>query len=459
MPQSPERLMRRLGLGGVLGLLLSATASAQTDAASAMERQTNEAFRQVLQQPQDLGLWSRYAQLLVQAGNYEGGIAALERLLLEPNASPELRLEIALLYYRLGSYAMAEGMVREALGDSRLQGDKRNLAETLLVDTTRRNQRSQFGGSATLGLRHQSNPGFRSDSAQVLSGGLLGPPASNQRPEGDTDLNLGLRLQHAYDLERQNSAAIASTLAAYLANYRSSSGHQLQANPTKPYDLQVLEVTTGLQFKPLPATQANLSLRPHLLLSNVAAQGHQYLRNQGLGLDLHWRPDERTLLELTADGQDRDFANRIDVTNADQLDGRLYGLRMRVVREVGVGRQLAGEYALRRNRAGRDYYDFTSHEVRVTYAVTYASPLRDGRYWTTGLSLGALRRTYGAPDPSITLADTRRDREWRVAVNQTLQLTPVWYLLLMAEHSRNQANLPNFRYKNTSFSGAVLRTF
>lgn len=459
MPQSPDRSTRRLGLAGLMGLAFSTAALAQADAASTLDRQTDEAFRQVLQQPADLARWSQYAQLLIQSGNYEGGIAALERLLLEPGAGPELRLEIALLYYRLASYAMAEGMVREALADNRLQGEKRSIAETLLVDTLRRNQRSQFGGSVLLGLRHQSNPAFRSDSAQVYSGGLLGAPAPNQRPEGDTDLNLGLRLQHAYDLDLQNSAAIASTLSAYLANYRSASGHSLQATPTKPYDLQVLEITTGLQFKPAPMTQPHLSLRPHLLLSNVVAQGHQYLRNQGVGLDLHWRPTERTLLEVTVDAQERDFSDRVDLVNAAQLDGRLYGLRMRVVREIGAGRQFAGEYAVRRNRTDRDFYDFTSHEVRVSYAMTYASSLHDGGYWTTSLWLGALRRSYGAPDPAITAAQTRRDREWRMGVNQTVQITPVWYLLFAAEHARNQANLPNFRYRNTTFSGAVLRTF
>lgn len=111
----------------VFALFACAHASAQTDATQTLERQSDEAFRQVLQQPQNLSLWSSYSQLLVRQGNYEGGIAALERLLLEPDASPSLRVEIGVLYYRLASYSMSEAMLRKALEDARLPGDQRLL--------------------------------------------------------------------------------------------------------------------------------------------------------------------------------------------------------------------------------------------------------------------------------------------------------------------------------------------
>ena len=454
-----HRSMSRPGMAGVLGLVITASASAQTDSTTALDRQVDEAFRLVQQQPQDLAQWSRYAQLLIRSGNYEGGVAALERLLLEPNPSPELRVEIALLYFRLASYDMAESMVRQALADDRLQGDKRAVAEALLVNTTQRNKRSQIGGSASFGYRHQSNPTYRSDRDQVLSGGVLGPLAADQRPASDNDFNVGLRLQHQYDLERQNSAAIVSTLGAYVVDYRHTSGRDIQATPTKPYDLQVLDFSTGLQFKPSPAKLPGLTLRPHVLLSDVVAQGHQFLRNAGLGVDMLWRLNERTLIELGANGQHRDFASRADVTDAALLDGRLWSLRARVARETAPGQELAGEYILRHNSTARDYYDYTSHEVRVTYSIIYASPFKDSSYWTTALWVGALRRNYGGPDPAVIATDTRHDREWRLGVNQIVRITPVWNVVLTAEHARNQATLPNFRYKNTSVSASVLRTF
>jgi hypothetical protein len=445
-------------LAGAAGLLISAGAAAQSTGVVSLERQTDEAFRQVLQQPQNLSHWSRYAQLLVEAGNYEGGIAALERLLLQPNASPDLRVDIAVLYYRLGSYDMAGSMLDTALADSRLQGDKRALAESLRADTQKRAQRSQLQGALMLGVRHQTNPTYRSDAAQVLSGGVLGPLADSQRPQGDTDINLGLRINHVYDLERQNSAAIVTNVGAYLVDYRSASGSHLVVGDSKPFDLQLLDLNTGLQFRPLPASGSSLTLRPHVIFSNLVARNHQYLRNYGLGLDMSLRPNERTLYEFTLDGVRRDFAQRADVLNANEQDGHLYSLRARVSRELAPGRVIVGEYTLRRATAERNIYAADSHEIRATYLITYASPLALGGHWTTALWMGALNRSYDAPDPAVG-STVHKDREWRVGVNQTIPLAPLWSVLLSAEYARNQANLPNYRYKNTSVSATVVRSF
>jgi tetratricopeptide (TPR) repeat protein len=216
MLQPPKYKAQRLKLAGIAGLVMCANAAAQTAATVPLDRQTEEVFRQVFQQPQDLSLWSKYAQLLVQAGNYEGGIAALERLLLNPDASPDIRVDIAALYFRLESYAMSEAMLNQALADGRLQGEKRAFAQSLLAAVAKRNQRSQFSGSVSFGLRHQTNPMYRTGSAQVLSAGVLGPLPANQQPQSDNDVSVGLRIQHAYDLEKQNSAAIVSGAGAYL---------------------------------------------------------------------------------------------------------------------------------------------------------------------------------------------------------------------------------------------------
>lgn len=459
MPHSPTRKPCRLGWGGVLALAFCTSTAAQTAAQAPMDRQSQDAFRQLLDQPEDLSLWSKYAQLLVQAGNYEGGIAAMERLLLDPATAPGVRLEVAALYFRLGSYAMAETVVRTALADSRLRGEQRVLAVALLADVMKRNQRSQLSGNFVFGLRHQTNPTYRTDRTEVLSAGVLGPVAGNQRPDADNDINLGLRIQHLYDLDLQNSATIASTFGAALIDYRSSSGSRLEAGLNRPQDLQVFDFTTGLQFKPFPGSVSGLTLRPHILLSNLVAQRHQFLRSKGAGLDLTWRPNERTLLEVTLDGQDRDFANRVDIADANLLGGRLYGLRARISREVVPGQVLTGEFGVRRNRTERDFYDYDSQEVRVTYAFSYASPIAKGGWWTTAFWLGGLRRSYDAPDAVVSAVETRKDREFRFGVSHTVPITPAWSLLLMADHSRNSANLPNYRYKNTSVSGAVVRTF
>ena len=38
-------------------------------------------------------------------------------------------------------------------------------------------------------------------------------------------------------------------------------------------------------------------------------------------------------------------------------------------------------------------------------------------------------------------------------------LAEQWFVLGSVEHARNRSNVPNFRYRNTSVSASVVRTF
>ncbi len=155
-------------------------------------------------------------------------------------------------------------------------------------------------------------------------------PAASQKPDSDWDINLGLRLQHTYDLEWQNSAAITSNFSAYVVDYHASSGSALQASPTHAYDLTALDLNTGFEFKPMPGTTPQLTLRPHLSLANITAQRHRYMDGKGLGLDISWRQDERTVLDVTVDTQHREFETRVDFLNAADVSGRLASVRARL---------------------------------------------------------------------------------------------------------------------------------
>jgi tetratricopeptide (TPR) repeat protein len=131
-------------------------------------------FRQVLSAPGDLDVGLRYARLLVQAGNFEGGVASMERLLLAPNPPASLRLELAILYYRLESYAVAESYLRAAIAAPSLPDVLLRQAEQILRDVAKRNQTNQFSGFRMLGVRGQTNPTARTDEDFIRAGGALG---------------------------------------------------------------------------------------------------------------------------------------------------------------------------------------------------------------------------------------------------------------------------------------------
>ena len=99
-------------LGIVAALALGAPAMAQTDDAAELRAEYDALFQQLFQDPGNLDLTFRFAEVAVQVGNFEAAISALERMLLYNPNLPRVRLElgVGVLYYRLGSYSAGSGL-------------------------------------------------------------------------------------------------------------------------------------------------------------------------------------------------------------------------------------------------------------------------------------------------------------------------------------------------------------
>ena len=105
----------------------------------ALEQQYDAAFQDMLKQPANLDVLFKFATLASQTGDLEGAVSALERMLLiDPNL-PRVRLELGVLYYRLGSYEVARTYIEAALkasaliGQACVIGDGRPYLTALLV--------------------------------------------------------------------------------------------------------------------------------------------------------------------------------------------------------------------------------------------------------------------------------------------------------------------------------------
>jgi tetratricopeptide (TPR) repeat protein len=62
-----------------------------------------KALRATFAHPSDPDTLARFAEIATRYGDMEGAISALERLLLIDNNQPELKLELGVLHYRMGS--------------------------------------------------------------------------------------------------------------------------------------------------------------------------------------------------------------------------------------------------------------------------------------------------------------------------------------------------------------------
>jgi Flp pilus assembly protein TadD len=100
---------------------------------TAQERLAYEtAFKATLDKPSDPETLARFAGLAVQVGDIEGAISALERLLLIEGDQPEVKLELGVLYFRLGSREAAAAYLEAARSAPDASKETRDRAETFL---------------------------------------------------------------------------------------------------------------------------------------------------------------------------------------------------------------------------------------------------------------------------------------------------------------------------------------
>ncbi len=153
--RAPLTILVRLGLA-MLAVLLGTGAFAQTPSASSASPKPgerapvaapvsvesrvayDEAFQATLNKPADPATLLKFAGLAVQIGDLEGAISVLERLLLIDGDQPEIKLELGVLYFRLGSNEMARAYLVAARDAASASIDIKKQADTFLREGVRR---------------------------------------------------------------------------------------------------------------------------------------------------------------------------------------------------------------------------------------------------------------------------------------------------------------------------------
>src|SRR5205085_106907 len=150
-----------------------------------LQREYDEAFEETMKKPADLDVLFKFATIASKTGDLEGAISALERMLLIDGNLPRVRLELGVLYYRLGSYEVARTYLESALKTPNLPPDVRSRAEQFMAQVVAQSKTSQFAGEVFLGMRYQSNANLGPATSNVR---LFGQVANlNQQSLGSPD--------------------------------------------------------------------------------------------------------------------------------------------------------------------------------------------------------------------------------------------------------------------------------
>jgi tetratricopeptide (TPR) repeat protein len=114
----------------------TSTAAAQPDGtpSAAVSAAYDKAFAESLEKPADPETLVRFAEAAVEFGDIEGAISALERLLLIDGEQPDVKLELGVLYFRLGSTEAARSYLADVSSSPEASNEAKERANTFLKE-------------------------------------------------------------------------------------------------------------------------------------------------------------------------------------------------------------------------------------------------------------------------------------------------------------------------------------
>jgi len=418
-------------------------ASAQAPAISGdLERQYDEAFQETLRQPSNLDVLFKFATLAVQIGDTEGAISAFERMLLVNPNQPRIRLELGVLYYRLGSYEVARAYLDAALKSEALPSESRLRAEQLLVDANNRLSPSHFTGEVFLGLRYQSNANLGPPTSSVR---LFGQAANlNQNAIGAADWGVvgSAVVRHTYDFGRQDGAALETQFSAY-------ANRQFQVSTA---NVALLDLTSGPRFRAFQGIFEDVSFRPFVTLGYVWVNDTSYYGAYGAGLEtgvllanglrntslLMWRQQAHN------DTWYLPTNSQLSGTELSAVTTFQYQLTS-IVSVFALGN------AQRFETGQTPWQNYQLWGVGGGMSFRFTDPLFNSNFaWTINLSGTQQWWTYDAPDPTVDPTVNRVQADTILNIALFVPFDERTTLSISAGRFVRGASLPNYEFTNNS---------
>ena len=400
-------------------------------------------FKRTLANPGDLDAAFKFAEVANNLGEYEAAIGALERMIFFNPGLSRVRLELGILYFRLGAYGQARAYLNSAIEAPNTPTDVSDRVKGFLSEIDRRDQPNQFSGFAQTGLRYQStaNTGPASLNVRALGFDATLSPTAGKRGDWNWFALGGFR--HVFDFGNQRGDTWESTAQYYFAKqFRLSN-----------FDISLAEVTSGPRLSLGLDSLPGWSVRPYGVVSGLGLGNRNYASTGGGGLSVAM-PTTFISFEAGGEVRRRNFVNSGKFPTASQQTGTLSSAYVSATVPVMGLFQLRARaiYAVNRADSLFSFNSYTQPGVDVALAYEFTPPVLSGvRRWTLTPAASFIMANYKTPNPLIDPGMKRRDREFRAGVTLDAPVTDNFGFGAAVQLIRNQSSLPNYRYKNISF--------
>jgi hypothetical protein len=454
-----RRMLRRWFWAVALWGALTTAAMADGADQAALEAQKDKLFQQMLANPANLDVVFAYADISARLGDNEAAVSALEQMLLFNPNLPRVDLELGALYFRMGSFDVAQSYFDKAAAANPPAEVKQRIDEYRALIGQQLSP-SRWSGSLFFGAQYQSDANIAPAGSMIMS--PVGPVLLNSQfvKTSDVDLFLSGSLLYSYDLGNQDHDTIDVT-GNGLMNHYFKVGR---------LDLDYGEVTAGPRFRlpELPDTVIQAAtVKPYVILNEVGLGENQYFWTYGTGIEgsgIIWKDiGVRGVFEF----RQKDFTNAPDRPVSTGLSGNDKLVSLSITKPITANSAISFEFDYVDQLTRLNFYANQSYAGSASYHVRYDAPdwLPLHYPMETTFFGSRLWSIYDAPDPCCNTSSTslfspssRNDRHWRFGITQGIHVADNWEIIIQAQRDIVSSNLSLYGYtSNTVVVGPQFR--
>ena len=431
--------MRRTVLAFLAVLALARVAAAQEwlPFGTTDEEEYRNSFETLLADPSDERALARYANAATRVGNLEAAISTLERILALQPQLHVVRLELAVLYARIRSPEFARVHLEQIRTAADASPEVVARAERLLERLESQDRAGVFTGTASLGLRYQTNANGGTDSSTIREAGFDFPTPEGRDEEDDFNVFFLAAVSHIYDLGTERRIPLETRGATYWTR-------QFDVDDI---DLGVVEVTSGPRLPVLPTTFDRVTVRPFALGGFSLLADEWNSSDYGGGFDLEKRIGLHSAATLTYTARRREF----DVD--DDRDGTTHRVAAGVIASITTDTAVSFGGSFSDESADADFRSNREASVFVRGTYRYDAPFETSRWpWQASVQLRWIGTEYDAPDDRIDPFVERDDDELEVIARNSFWLSSQLSLFVEVGYVTVDSNLSTYELDDTMVS-------
>jgi hypothetical protein len=428
---------RALGIVALVSLLTgAASAQSVTDA-------QQSTFDHMTRAPVDHENTFAYVRASVEARDFEGAIAALERILTYNPRLTRAKYELGVLYFRLHSYEQAVMYFEDALADPALEPNLARRIEGFLPEARKQLDKNRLSGVFQFGFRYNSNVAGVPGSDVVRSFGI---DVVSRRPFPKQDDGSAFALgnvKHVYDFENQRGDAWETNFAGYGA---------LQFN-LNTLNVGLVDLNTGPRLALAPDALPGWTIRPFASVGGSMIYDRRYSTSYGGGVSFGVPIAPFLSLEPGFEGRRVEVNSFGGLPNQGVLaTGVLWTGALAATWSVSDDLSLNGRVFGGRNAAdpggvSSDHVGFES-----SLKIDFAPPSEEiGMKWSVTPFVRYLLVDFGRADPVVDPFIVRQDRQFRIGAQLDMPITPMFGVNASAQYDGHESNIRNFRASGGTF--------